>query len=481
MRRVRFVLAGLSLAAVAAGAVEGRAPVPEAAAQQKALLEIKQILKDDYAKTAKADRQAVAAKLQQMAVETPNDPVSRWVLFQEAIRMAEGSGDPVIVSAAYAKIAELYAVDDLAMREEALTKSLKAAGTLQTPDGQRALALGYLELAGAALSAERFEAVSRLAGLAQRAADECGKEDVAAKVRTGLREIADIHAGLGNARDRLKGDALHAESNLIVGKFLCFWKGDWTAGLPHLSRGSDPLLKDIAQKEMADPQQTPAQFALASLWWEFAEKQTGILAQKARLKAVALYRLLLPVLTGLDKARAESRLKEIEAKAAAAEPATAATTAPAAATTATTAPATTPATTPATATTEPAVSEAAKQAALDAYSKYSAAWEQVIAALKGEEDNIRKAATDTFTRTDGTKQQVANDEKYLLYRRNFVAKKATEFQINSLWRAFELERNKFLAPLRQACRDDPESQTAKQALVAALRNVQDQCRKLHQE
>ena len=480
MRSVRFVLTGLSLAALAAGAAEGRAPVPEAAAQQKALLEIKRILKDDYAKTAKPDRQAVAAKLQQMAVETPNDPVSRWVLFQEAIRMAEESGDPMIVSAAYAKIAELYAVDDLAMREEALTRSLKAASTLQTPDGQRSLAVGYLELAGAALSAERFDAVSRLAGLAQRAADECGKEDVAAKVRTGLREIADIHAGLSNARDRLKGDALHAESNLIVGKFLCFWKGDWTAGLPHLSRGSDPLLKDIAQKEMADPQQTPAQFALANLWWEFAEKQTGILAQKARLKAVALYRLLLPVLTGLDKARAESRLKEIEAKAAAAEPTTAATTVPAATTPATTPATATPATTPAEAAL-PAASEAAKQAALDAYAKYSAAWDQVVAALKAEEENIKKAATDTVTKTDGTKQKVANDEKYLLYRKTFVSNKAKELQINSLWRAFELERDKFLAPLRQACRDNPESQTAKQALLAALRSVQDQCRKHHQE
>jgi hypothetical protein len=99
-------------------------------------------------------------------------------------------------------------------------------------------------------------------------------------------------------------------SNLTVGRFRCFQKGDWDSGLPMLALGSDSTLKALAEKELAEPKSADEQAKLADGWWTAAEKEEGTTRRHIHSQAAHWYRRALPDLTGLDKARAEKRLEE---------------------------------------------------------------------------------------------------------------------------------------------------------------------------
>ena len=70
--------------------------------------------------------------------------------------------------------------------------------------------------------------------------------------------------------EKLEQHPEDAEANLVVGKNLCFRKGDWDDGLDFLARGSDPVLKELAQNDLALPRDAKAQIELGDAWWERA-------------------------------------------------------------------------------------------------------------------------------------------------------------------------------------------------------------------
>src|SRR5437868_3206159 len=92
--------AGL-LAAATAGALP--AP-PDAAAQEKSQKLVRDLFKDAYARTAPADRLALAKALRKEAEGTSADPAGKFVLLREARDVAAGAGDFA---------AAMEAVDDL--------------------------------------------------------------------------------------------------------------------------------------------------------------------------------------------------------------------------------------------------------------------------------------------------------------------------------------------------------------------------------
>src|SRR5258706_13020549 len=69
------------------------APEPDAAAQKDTLKKIRDLFKDEYAKKAPADQQALARKLLQSGMETADDPVTKFVLLKEAREVAVAAGD----------------------------------------------------------------------------------------------------------------------------------------------------------------------------------------------------------------------------------------------------------------------------------------------------------------------------------------------------------------------------------------------------
>src|SRR3989442_1034688 len=91
-RGMFFLLGLLWLVGSVAGADKEREAVPSADAQAKAEKLIKDLFKADYARFRPADRLALSTKLLQQAVETKDDPAARYVLLQEASRLAARAG-----------------------------------------------------------------------------------------------------------------------------------------------------------------------------------------------------------------------------------------------------------------------------------------------------------------------------------------------------------------------------------------------------
>ncbi|MDA1055093.1 MAG: WD40 repeat domain-containing protein [Planctomycetota bacterium] len=104
-----------------------------------------------------------------------------------------------------------------------------------------------------------------------------------------------------------------APANLKLGRFRCFVKGDWDAGLPHLAKGSDEQLVKLAEQDTQGPQGGEA-LALANQWYEWGEKALASDKNGALLRAKHWYTSALPSLSGLDRTVATKKLEELKDK-----------------------------------------------------------------------------------------------------------------------------------------------------------------------
>lgn len=104
------------------------------------------------------------------------------------------------------------------------------------------------------------------------------------------------------------------DASLTVGKFRCFIKGDWNDGLAMLALSNDTTLKNLAVKELSGIADAGEQLAIADQWWDLSEKETGIAGQELQRHAAEWYQKAWPTLTGLARAKVQSRLKVIPLK-----------------------------------------------------------------------------------------------------------------------------------------------------------------------
>lgn len=97
---------------------------------------------------------------------------------------------------------------------------------------------------------------------------------------------------------------------------------DWPKALAAFSKASDPVLAATATHELelkpGAGTSSPSLMKFADYWWDYSSKSSELIAAM-RSHAVAIYKLSLPTLTGLNKVRVEKRIKEADEAAVAAE------------------------------------------------------------------------------------------------------------------------------------------------------------------
>jgi len=101
-----------------------------------------------------------------------------------------------------------------------------------------------------------------------------------------------------------------------VGRFLCFYRGQWEEGLPHLARGSDDELRLLAARELTGPTSPSDQADLAESWFFLAKRYRDHARRQLALHAKTWYDRCLDGLEGDAKQRAEGNLREIAVMAA---------------------------------------------------------------------------------------------------------------------------------------------------------------------
>lgn len=176
---------------LAAGALE---PVPELEKQAQAEKLIKDIFKSEYAKTAAADRAALAKKLLAQAGETRNDSSAKFVLLRESRNVAASSGDIKTALRAVDELAKAYIINAPEYRAVAITQ---AARFVESPEQAVALLEGFLIGVRDDVATEDYAAALRLASLMTTAAAQSRNEHIVTAVRT---YIADLRETQRNSR-----------------------------------------------------------------------------------------------------------------------------------------------------------------------------------------------------------------------------------------------------------------------------------------
>jgi hypothetical protein len=115
---------------------------------------------------------------------------------------------------------------------------------------------------------------------------------------------AQAYAAIKPAIDTLQRTPGEPQSNLAVGQYDCFVKGDWHTGLTLLSRGGDADLRQLAVLDLREPKETEKQLAIAKGWNDVSITHPAI-GSGARLRAYDWYLRALPLAT-IDAQRSEA-------------------------------------------------------------------------------------------------------------------------------------------------------------------------------
>ena len=289
-----------------------RLPAPAAAAIAEAEKLVREAHGDAYAKRGRGDRLALALKLLEQAGEADpeGDGATHYVLLREARDLAAAGGDVELALSAAEEIAAAFRVNRAATKLAALAPAAKVADAAE-------LARALISVSQDGIAEGDWPVASKAAAMAAAAAGRV-RDDKAMAVRaraqpavvTRARKSADAAA---SAKAKLAEDPDDPAANATLGRHLCFVTGKWDEGLPHLAKGSDPLLKALAAREARAPDDANAMAALAEAWWKAADKAAKDDAATLRQRAAFWYRLAVPDLTGIKKVAAEKRVAEVDA------------------------------------------------------------------------------------------------------------------------------------------------------------------------
>ncbi len=288
-------------------------PEPDAAAQRNAQREIQSLFKEEYSRKTPAERQALARKFIELAGQTKDDPTSRYVLYREAQDLAVAAADYDLALSAVEEMARAYAVNAAAARNAVLSA---AARNARTPEELKGLAATHMRLSDDALASDDLDEADRMAAQASALARKAKDAALAGRAEGRSREIAEIRPRFERAqkaREKLAASPEDGPSHLAMGQYLCLYKGDWTSGLLHLSRGSDAPYRAAAAKDLANPSEPGPQVVAGDGWWDLGERETGLARQALRRRAAIWYERALAGLTGLTRIKIQRRIDEIRA------------------------------------------------------------------------------------------------------------------------------------------------------------------------
>jgi len=297
-------------------------PPPSRAEQQEIAAKIDEAYEVARAATP-AEKLDLARTLSDLGRRPSVEPAERFVLLRKTAELAGSAGDAGMMLEAVDAMAETFEIDSLRAKESLLTRLAAAAGDVARI---KALLDASREVIDKAVAEDRLDVAL---GVATAAYQTCAKGPGTPLRKAAYDRREQIEAAHAEwlarqrARALLEADPDHAAANLLLGRWLCFEREDWERGLPHLARGSDVPLRDLARQELAGPGDEPGDLlALADAWWDLAEGSEGADQDALRGRAAFWYEQAVEKLPpGVDRQKARMRLAKIAEAESAAAPA----------------------------------------------------------------------------------------------------------------------------------------------------------------
>ncbi len=318
--RVWVALAFLFLGAAAPGfgadatvgaeaAVVAKEMPPEADLKASAAA-VKQVFKEDFALARiPAQKSELAKKLLESAAREGTGPADCHALLSMAKDLAIEAADIPTGLLALSQLTSQFPGD----ADGVMTKSLPRLLKVFPRDGDAAPVIeNLLAFAEQATAEDRHELAKTIVTQAHLLAVRTKEADLAISLTArlaDLRRSEQFAKAFAAAQTTLKEAPDDAAAHLAAGKYLCFVKGDWEAGLEHLAAGDDAILAGLAKQEIS-PDAKAEQ--VADGWWNVGEKEQGTCREQILAHSVDWYRKAGESLTGLAKARAEKRIEQVE-------------------------------------------------------------------------------------------------------------------------------------------------------------------------
>lgn len=312
-----------------------RLPVPEQSAVDEALELIGQAYEEQI-KAAAADPDTAIRTFCETADKTA-DPARTFALLLLAERIALEADATAQALDVTARRAAVFEIDPLAARHALLAKIFRAEAT--RPD--EAFHALVVETVNRAVAADRYDLADAAADLAISTAKAVEKDErtrmaearrkreppptpiaarlvaEAAQLQKSVRERRRQAFDYTTARDKLAAFPDDAEAAETVGRYLCFVKLDWKAGLAALAKARHEGLRNLAAREIALAGEPAAaatdRLNLANEWWKLAAEDAfpEPEAEALRLHAGVIYGDIAPRLADpVDAALARKRAKE---------------------------------------------------------------------------------------------------------------------------------------------------------------------------
>lgn len=289
-------------------AVEAQ-PVPAEPVQNERLKALHEIYASEYSQRKTIDRAAFARTLLDQGRATTDDLPARYVFLREAADLAAKAGDVATGQAALTELAASFLID---ADEEALRfYAAIPQASITTLEQARQMIEAMLGISDRAVAVENYQlaqrAVQQADGLGRRLKDPA----LSARTRQAVDTVKDLssqYEALGPVTDVL--GQMTPDGHARYGRFLAVAKRAWDLALPHLVQGDDGPLKALAEADLAATT-AEGRLAAADGWYEYAQSQKGPGKLEFLARAGQLYAAAIPSLTGLNLARIEKRLAEL--------------------------------------------------------------------------------------------------------------------------------------------------------------------------
>lgn len=251
-------------------------PEPDASVRRQGEADLKSQFKAEYARRLPGDVRALAARLIESASAGElREPGMRYSAFVEARNLYLRTGDIPEAFKSIDVMASVFSVDVVTEK----TVFLSRASSGSAGDGLSYVANLYFSAASQALALERFDDAQKLFSACESSASICKDFQ--------LRDSAVYQRSVCEAfkvslQRSKKGD-------VDMGRWLCFFKGDWAGGLLPLSAGTDDLAA-AAKLEVSGLASAEDSVRVADLWWESVSKERpGQVKDSVRAHAIDLF------------------------------------------------------------------------------------------------------------------------------------------------------------------------------------------------
>jgi len=248
MSRLGIVVVALGLVANY-GFADGTVRLPSAEERAKATRLIRELFKEEYARTGMASQAELAGKLIQQAADTRDDPAAQYSLYRETAELAAAGNIDLALEACDAVVKRFEGPSEQVV--EPILEAVIAKATKPEAFGQVA---GFaMRRVDAALADDDIDTARRRHKVAESAAERAKSLRIVKQVQGQAGEIEAFRRtqeAVARARETLKSKPDDADAALVLGKHLSFLKGDWAKGLPLLAKSSDAKLKQLATKDL---------------------------------------------------------------------------------------------------------------------------------------------------------------------------------------------------------------------------------------